>query len=43
MTTANNKLLKEHEKWLRVATLIDFAGRNLCHAVLHTKEHLPTD
>ena len=43
MTTANNKLLKEHEKWLRVATLTDFAGRNMCHAVLHTKEHLPTD
>ena len=43
MAVTNNNLFKEYEKWLRVATLIDFAGRHLCHAVLHTKEHLPTD
>ena len=43
MTAANSNLFKDYEKWLRVATLIDFAGRNLCHTVLHTKEHLPTD
>ena len=43
MAASNNNLFKEHEKWLRIATLIDFAGRNLCHTVLHTKEHLPTD
>ena len=43
MASSNNNLFKEHEKWLRIATLIDFAGRNLCYTVLHTKEHLPTD
>ena len=43
MAAANNNLLKEHEKWLRVATLIDFAGRHLCHTVLHVKEQLSTD
>ena len=43
MAAANKDLFKEHEKWLRVATLIDFAGRHLCYTVLHTKENLPTD
>ena len=43
MAASNNNLLKEHEKWLRVATLIDFAGRHLCHTVLHVKEQLSTD
>ena len=43
MAAANNNLFKEHEKWLRVVTLIDFAGRHLCYTVLHTKEQLPTD
>ena len=43
MTAANNNLFKEYEKWFRVTILIDFAGRHLCHTVLHIKEHLPTD
>ena len=43
MAAANINLLKEYEKWLRVATLIDFAGRKLCHSVLHNKENLPID
>ena len=43
MAAINTNLLKEYEKWLRVATLIDFAGRNLCHTVLHVKEQLSTD
>ena len=43
MAVANNNLFKDYEKWLRLAILIDFAGRHLCHTVLHAKEHLPTD
>ena len=43
MAVANNNLFQDYEKWLRLATLIDFAGRHLCHTVLHAKEHLPTD
>ena len=43
MAAINTNLLKEYEKWLRVATLIDFAGRNLCHTVLHVTEQLSTD
>ena len=43
MAAANNNLSKDYEKWLRLVTLIDFAGTDLCRTVLHTKEHLPTD
>ena len=43
MSAANNNLFKEYEKWLRVATLIDFAGKYLCRKVLHDQEQLPTE
>lgn len=43
MAAASDNLFKDYEKWLRVATLIDFGGRHLCHNVLHKKECLPTD
>ena len=38
-----NNLRLEYEKWLRVAILTDFGGRQLCHDVLFNKEQLPTD
>ena len=34
---------KTSDKWLRLVTLIDFAGAKLCNDVLHTKEGLPSD
>ena len=43
MAAASDNLFKDYEKWLRVATLIDFGGRHLCYNVLHKKERLPTD
>lgn len=43
MAVASYNQFKQHERWLRIATLIDFAGRKLCLEVLHRKEHLPTD
>lgn len=43
MAAANTNLLNDYEKWLRVAVLIDFAGKHLCRTVLHTKEQLSTD
>ena len=43
MAAASITLSQEYEKWLRIMTLIDFAGRRLCRDVLFTKEKLPTD
>ena len=43
MSAANNNWFKEYERWLRVAALIDFAGKYLCRNVLHDQEQLPTD
>ena len=43
MAAPGSKLLVEYEKWFRVATLIDFAGRNLCYKVIHVDENIPTD
>ena len=43
MAAANITLSQEYQKWLRIMTLIDFAGRRLCRDVLFTKENLPTD
>ena len=43
MAAASDNLFKDYEKWLRVATLIDFGGRHLSYNVLHKKERLPTD
>lgn len=43
MAAANPSLFKKHEKWLRVVTLIDFAGKYLCQEVLHQREQLPID
>ena len=37
------ELYKTSDKWLRLVTLIDFAGAKLCNHVLHTKEGLPSD
>lgn len=34
---------QDSEKWLRLVTLIDYAGTVLCKDVLHTKEGLPYD
>ena len=43
MAAANNNLCQEYNKWFRLTTLIDFAGRHLCYEVLFKKEKLPTD
>lgn len=37
------KIFQDSENWLRLVTLIDYAGVNLCKQVLHIKEGLPTD
>ena len=34
---------QNHENWLRLAVLIDYAGTKLCREVLHTIEGLPKD
>lgn len=34
---------KHYENWLRVVALIDYAGKRLCHEILHIKEGLPLD
>ena len=34
---------QDSEKWLRLVTLMDYAGTVLCKDVLHTKEGLPYD
>ena len=40
MATAKD-ISQEYENWLRLTTLIDFAGRSLCRDVLFNKENLP--
>ena len=36
-------IYQNSERWLRLVTLIDYAGMYLCKEVLHTKEGLPYD
>ena len=36
-------IYQNHENWLRLVVLIDYAGSKLCQEVLHTKEGLPED
>lgn len=43
MAAAKSTFSQEYEKWVRVITLIDFAGRRLCRDVLFNQEKLPTD
>ena len=43
MATGKDKINQEYKNWLRLTTLIDFAGRNLCYNVLFNKEKLPSD
>ena len=43
MAAGKGNLRQEYEKWFRLTTLIDFAGRHLCYDVLFKKEKLPTD
>ena len=43
MAAANDNLCQEYEKWFRLTTLIDFAGRHICYDVLFKIEKLPTD
>ena len=42
MTTAKH-ISQEYENWLRLITLVDFAGRSLCRDVLFKLENLPED
>ena len=37
------EIFQNSENWLRLVTLTDYAGVDLCKEVLHTKEGLPTD
>ena len=37
------EIFESSENWLRLVTLIDYAGVYLCKEVLHTKEGLATD
>ena len=37
------KIFEDSGNWLRLVTLTDYAGGNLCKEVLHIKEGLPTD
>ena len=43
MALLENSIIKRYEKWLRVVGLVHFAGKKICHDLLHTKEGLPTD
>ena len=43
MAAAKNNPCQEYEKWVRLTTLIDFAGRHLCYDVLFKTEKMPTD
>ena len=42
MTTIKD-IYQNSEKWLRLLTLIDYAGTQLYKEILHTKEGLPND
>ena len=37
------EIFEKNGNWLRLVTLIDYAGVHLCKEVLHAKEGLPTD
>ena len=37
------EIFEKNENWLRLVTLIDYAGVHLCRDVLHAREGLPTD
>ena len=41
--TAAKDISEEYENWLRLMTLVDFAGRSLCRDVLFKIEKLPED
>ena len=41
--TALLEIFQSSENWLRLVTLVDYAGVHLCKEVLHTKEGLTTD
>ena len=41
--TAAKDISQEYENWLRLMTLVDFAGRCLCRDVLFKLEKLPED
>ena len=43
MAAAKENLCQEYEKWFRLTTLIDFAGRHLCYDVFFKKEKFPID
>ena len=36
-------ITQEYENWLRLVTLVDFAGRGLCRDVLFNKENKSED
>ena len=38
-----NDIRNNSENWLRLAALIDYAAKNLCCEILHTKEEMPSD
>ena len=40
---AAKDISQEYKNWLRLMTLVDFAGRSLCRDVLFNKENLPED
>ena len=42
MATAKD-ISQEYENWLRLITLVDFAGRSLCRDVLFNKEKVSKD
>ena len=41
--TAAKDISEEYENWLRLITLVDYAGRMLCRDVLFKQENLPED
>ena len=43
MAAAKENLCQGYEKWFRLTTLIDFAGRHLCYDVFFKKEKFPID
>ena len=43
MASPVNSLWKCYEKWLRLMTLIDHAGKKICHDLLFITERLPED
>ena len=43
MASPVDRIWKCYEKWLRLMTLIDHAGKKVCHDILFIKERLPED